>query len=1082
MPQATILSLDEDVQNNDTGQLGDEEDTGDFLKSLSSLFGGGGSSSSSGGSSAGAVLGSILGGGGGSGGGGLGSGIGSLAGAGLGSLVGPAGTAIGASLGKLAGGAVESLVRPKAPPRKPPPKSTGRKLSKRERKILADGQQMTQRTGNAMHAEEAALRVYRPADYKRRRAAGTLPSQRMAAAAAAQRAQQQQQQQQQRAQRVPLLPPLLEPAVALAPLEPAVALLPPLEPLLPPLPDELVPSEDDEQVEAHNETAAPDPRPQPLRHISSVPMSPEQIDSLLRAVPHARTLDPRILRSVSDGASVARDVAGVDPTTGTYHAAPGETPHGITKNLTGQVERVQELLAANPGKPEASPVWNIPPGWLLYARETGALGTARKYVVQKADFPLGIAKKLGAAPARAQWWAELRTANPHKPLKNGNWSSLYAGEELGIPDEWPEHKLAVPVSSAPGTPGLPGAGSNVTLDAGVPREVQLSLAKWGVRYPADCDPADYGRTAADFTGIMDQRTGKALASFQNWWNKQHPTRLVRVDGVLDQATLNVLRETDKMISASVPALPAQPWFPPPPAPSTQAPPAQPPAAQQPPLDAHLPPEYKQQVRHYLATVTDPLLLENAAMVADMGGYPLAAQALRARAAEVKSSGQPQPPAQQQPPATAPAPSWPVPSMPWPPPAQQPPTQGQPPPAQQQQPPAAQPPPLDAHLPPGYQQQVRNYLATVTDPLLLENAAMVADMGGYPLAAQALRARAAEVKSSGQPQAPAQPPAQQQPPAQSPAPSWPVPSMPWPPPAQQQQPPTQGQPPPAQQQQPTLDAHLPPEYQQQVRNYLAAVTDPLLLENAAMVADMGGYPLAAKALRARAAEVKSSGQPQAPAQPPPAQPAQQQPPALPWPPPPAQQQQQPPAQPSQQQQPLDAHMPAAYQETVRNYIATVTDPLQLESAAKLAETLGYPMAAQALRARAAVLKAASPPAQQPPAQQPPAQQPPAQQPPVQQPPLDSHMPADQQETFRDYLRSCLDPLHMEYVARAYDQGYPLAAQALRARAAELRAEGYGPPPFDFPDPPAQQEHASGTNNDGDSLLPVLALVSTALAFS
>ncbi|UQA58594.1 LysM peptidoglycan-binding domain-containing protein [Polyangium aurulentum] len=405
------------------------EDTGDFMQTLSSLFGGGGNSA----------------GGNSPTGGSLGEGLGALAGAGLGTLAGGAGAGIGASLGRMAGGAVERLVGGAIAPK---PGQRQRRLSKRERKILADGQKMTQRTGNPAYAEEAALRVHRPAEYKRRRAAGTLPTRGLAAPPSTRPAPPPPSTRPvPRPSRPPPSRPAPRPSVATQPARPP-SQSPPSLPEPPPFYDGEPGYEGEDGYggehwdeaesmdEEYNETAAPDPRPRPLRHVSVTPLPRAYMETLLREVPAARNLDPRLLRLVSGNASAPRDVSGVEPSTGTYHALPGETPHGIAKKLTGQVERVAELFAANPGKSESSPVWNIPPGWLLYDRETGAITTTRKYVVQSGDSPSSIAKKLGAV-SRPKWFAELRDANPQKPVKNGNFVSLHAGEELGVPDAWP---------------------------------------------------------------------------------------------------------------------------------------------------------------------------------------------------------------------------------------------------------------------------------------------------------------------------------------------------------------------------------------------------------------------------------------------------------------------------------------------------------------------------------------------------------------------------------------------------------------------------------------------------------------------
>ncbi|TKC99860.1 hypothetical protein [Polyangium fumosum] len=509
MPNAITLSYETDEETSGAPEEETatpfDDDTGGFFDSLVS---GGGQ-----------LLSSILGGGGGAkpggGGGGIGESIGAIAGAGLGTLAGGAGASIGANIGKMAGGAVESLVRTQVGKKKPPKKSRPgkpqRQLTKRERKILADGEQMTKRTGDPMYVHEARLRVYRPAEYKRKRDAGQLLSQIMATD--------------------PETEALPEPPQPQRPRLNFGALM--ASPQL------------DEPEVTYNDTASPDARPRPLQHVSASPMSAAQLEAMIRAVPLLRMHDPRLLRTLTGGGG-ARDVSGVDPTTGTYHAVPGETPHGITKKLTGQTERTQELLAANPGKPASEPAWNIPPGWLHYSGDTGAvLNTARKYVVIKDDWPQKIATKLGAFPTRAKWWSELRAANPHKATENGNWKYLYPGEEIGIPNEWPEHALAVTVNgnpAQPSTPGVPTPGKTTTLDPAVVPHTQALLANWALRNSNDCNPSDFGRNPMDLVSGFTPRTTQALASFQTWWNKRQPTRPLSTTGELDQTTYNALIE------------------------------------------------------------------------------------------------------------------------------------------------------------------------------------------------------------------------------------------------------------------------------------------------------------------------------------------------------------------------------------------------------------------------------------------------------------------------------------------------------------------------------------------------------------
>lgn len=512
MPRAITMSYDDDLVN-DTGNPDEPEIVDDTSGFMDDLLGGGAQ-----------LLSSILGGGNGKSGQSIGEGIGALAGGALGTLAGGAGTGIGAALGKAAGGAVEKLVRSQTvrPPKKSPAKRM-RQPTKRDRKLLADAERMSKRTGEPRYLQEAQLRVFRPAEYKRRRDAGTLWSQNA-------------------------LAPRTEPAV------------PRLR-----LPMKSVAIDNATHFNApeipYDDMAQPDTRPRPMRHISTVPMSDEQRKALLRDVPALRALDPRLIRLLSGEVSVARDVAGVNPTTGTYHALPGETPHGITKKLTGQVERTQELLAANPGKAETAGEWNIPPGWLQYTRETGAvtIHTARKYIVVINDTPIGIAKKMGAFDNRPQWWSELKAANPHKPTQSGtgNWVSLYPNEEIGIPDAWPQNSYTIPINpqpTQPETPGLPGPGKTTTVDPGVVPHAQALLAKWALHHPNDCTPSDFGRNPADLLTGVTPRMTQALSSFQVWWNKNHPTQTISTNGELDTPTYHALIEADNATTTPVP------WF------------------------------------------------------------------------------------------------------------------------------------------------------------------------------------------------------------------------------------------------------------------------------------------------------------------------------------------------------------------------------------------------------------------------------------------------------------------------------------------------------------------------------------------
>ena len=564
--------------------------------------------------------------------------------------------------------------------------------------------------------------------------------------------------------------------------------------------------EREEEYDEYNETAAPDARPNPVRHVSVTPLPQKYMEALVRDVPAVKHLDPRLLRLASGNVNVARDVSGVDPTTGTYHALPGETPAGITKKLTGQVERLAELLAANPGKPAVSNVWNIPPGWLVYDRETGALTTARKYVVQSGDSPYAIAKKLGAA-SRPKWFAELSAANPQKQVKNGNFASLFPGEELGVPDSWPEHPLAVSTGNAQPSqqpspspaqpsgpspapnPGLPGAGQNATMDPGAILQVQLMLARWGRRVPNTINPSDFGSTY-DFTSTMTPRTVQAIQSFQIWWNRQYPLRPLRMDGSLDNDTMSALKEAE--LAASMygpggmptppnpgqtqpfsldqiprpPYLPADVPWPPVPAPSQAKPQPQP----QPKIEDKSPGVRQDQPPQYSAEAQQRIkALEEQSEV--LRQQLKAAQEQLARYA-----------------APAPQPS-PTPTpQPTPGPLQQTP--------QPQTAPSNAFPPLDINLSEKDRQNLQSILMYETRPESLAWFATTYDAFGYPLAAAALRSRMNALL---------------------------VP----------------------------LDANMPEDQKQIVRSILQNETQANSLEMAASMYESMGYPYAGHALRQRA---------------------------------------------------------------------------------------------------------------------------------------------------------------------------------------------------------------------------------------
>ena len=209
-------------------------------------------------------------------------------------------------------------------------------------------------------------------------------------------------------------------------------------------------------------------------------------------------------------------------------------------------------------------------------------------------------------------------------------------------------------------------------------------------------------------------------------------------------------------------------------------------------------------------------------------------------------------------------------------------------------------PVDPSITPALDAAVKKALASETDPAKLEQLALTAQVAGCTNAAAALKARAAQLR--GQISMPGVPP-------------------PTPPPTG------------------PFDASMPAAVSAQVTQALKLGTDPAELDQIAAACDVGGFPIAAAAVRARAAQLR--GQISVPGIPPPVVPA---PPAAPLPspaPPPI--------------EGLDPNIPPALAASVAAVLAKDTlsadDLSAADALANTCETSGYPIAAAKLRAKA-----------------------------------------------------------------------------------------------------------------------------------
>jgi hypothetical protein len=108
-------------------------------------------------------------------------------------------------------------------------------------------------------------------------------------------------------------------------------------------------------------------RPRPLYHLSfGRPMSEHELRRYLTFVPQLRAHPDGVLAEMAGLLGQARDVRGVDATTGEYLLLPGETLADVAHKLVGERRRWRELEAANPMRAEGDPRLRIPPSWFGY--------------------------------------------------------------------------------------------------------------------------------------------------------------------------------------------------------------------------------------------------------------------------------------------------------------------------------------------------------------------------------------------------------------------------------------------------------------------------------------------------------------------------------------------------------------------------------------------------------------------------------------------------------------------------------------------------------------------------------------------
>ncbi len=177
----------------------------------------------------------------------------------------------------------------------------------------------------------------------------------------------------------------------------------------------------------------------------------------------------------------------------------------------------------------------------------GLDATGTKYIVEKGDYPILIAKKLTGDGNR---YRELHAANPQKKIATegqfkGSFATLYAGEVLNLPLSWQKPVSApAPVATAPTVTSVPTASKPELIPTGVIQGVlqgKVILAAWNQTDGANAaGPTDYGQRPEDLSTSWGPRDTLVCKSFQNWSNKLG-NPLLNTDGVLDSATLVALQ-------------------------------------------------------------------------------------------------------------------------------------------------------------------------------------------------------------------------------------------------------------------------------------------------------------------------------------------------------------------------------------------------------------------------------------------------------------------------------------------------------------------------------------------------------------
>lgn len=248
-----------------------------------------------------------------------------------------------------------------------------------------------------------------------------------------------------------------------------------------------------------------------------------------------------------------------------YVVQAGDYGTKIAERITGVATRWKELLAANPTTADPKYGMKLGVGQKLTLPASWVKQTTVEPVPPLVPGVIDPAATSPGQPTGGKW-----PPDPWWPLP----SPGYTPPTASFPPlpEAPKGEAAPPIpipTSTPATPATP-ASSPPAAVSGTPQQIASIQVMLGYFYKAHSDAtwsipdAPFGSTPADYTGAWTERTTKALAGFQNWWNTRGKTPKLATNGQPDPQSVAALRQQiDEDLGQKMPGVPPAPQLAPP---------------------------------------------------------------------------------------------------------------------------------------------------------------------------------------------------------------------------------------------------------------------------------------------------------------------------------------------------------------------------------------------------------------------------------------------------------------------------------------------------------------------------------------